>query len=403
MIAGGGTAGHAFPALAVARALTARGLDPAGVHLVSSRRGPGSSLLAGEGFPIVEIPGRGVVRSWSLKHLAGNLAAVGGLLRATLSTMTSFVIDRPRVVVAVGGYASLPAGLAAALLRIPLVVVNVDVVPGLVNRLLARRARACAVAYADTLLPRAEVTGVPVREEVLGVRRSSSEGRAMARKALGLPLDRWTIGVVGGSLGARRVNQAAASLAERWAGRGDLAIYHASGWRDYEELARRRGLTGAPDAAVREPQAGELYYRCVPFCERIDLLYMAVDVMVSRAGAMTVAELAVAGVPAVFVPLPDAPGDHQTKNAQALVAEGGGVLVPDSECVAERLEAVVDELLGDAERLALMSDAATRAAHRDAAERIAALVEEVAGRAAGPEPGSGPGGEAPGRLVDARG
>ncbi len=368
VLAGGGTGGHVLQALAVARALVARGHPASSIELVGSSRGQEGALLAGEGFPLLLLPGRGIRRQLSVEATVANLEALGGLVWASVRALAELSRRRPEVVATVGGYAALPAGLAAAALRVPLVVLNVDAVPGLVNRLLGRVADTCAVAFPETPLRRATLTGAAVRREIATVDRSA-EGRVAARRALGLPEDRLTVGVFGGSLGARRINGAARELAERWRRRPDVTLYHVTGRRDYDEMAR-----DLPAGAG----AVELCYRVVPFEERMELLYQAADVVVCRAGAITVAELAVAGVPAVLVPLPGAPGDHQTANARALVAAGAAVLLPDDRCRGEELADVVDRLLQDGPGREAMGRAAAALGQPDAAERIADVVEEAA-------------------------
>jgi UDP-N-acetylglucosamine--N-acetylmuramyl-(pentapeptide) pyrophosphoryl-undecaprenol N-acetylglucosamine transferase len=374
VVSGGGTGGHVFEALAIARALVARGHPAASIELVGSARGQESTLLAGEEFPVTLLPGRGIVRRVDPEAVVANAAAVSGLVRATARAVAALAARRPRVVVSVGGYASFPADLAAVLLRVPLVLVTIDAVPGLVHRLFARLAAANAVALPGTALPRSVVTGVAVREAVAAVERSPVAA-AKARRALELPADRTTVGVMSGSLGARRVNEAVVELAGRWRSRGDLTLYHVTGRRDFDRLAARAaadGVTGG-DGVVRGEQG--LCYRMVPFCDRMDLLYTAADLMVCRAGASTVAELTVAGVPAVLVPLPGAPGDHQSANARALVDAGAAVLLPDEDCDAKALEAVVDELLGAPDHLVAMGAAAKSLGRPDAAERVAEVVD----------------------------
>jgi UDP-N-acetylglucosamine:LPS N-acetylglucosamine transferase len=228
---------------------------------------------------------------------------------------------------------------------------------------LGRFAAAAAVAFPGTPLPRAVVTGAPVRDELASLERSAQRAAA-ARTALGLPAGRGCVGVFGGSLGAGSVNRAAVDLATRWAGRTDRALYHVTGRRDWASMS---GLG-------HDGGAG-LAWRLVPFEPRMDLLYQAADVVVCRAGAITVAELAVAGVPAVLVPLPGAPGDHQTANAAALVAAGAGVLVADADCDGERLAAVLDDLLEDPDRLGAMAAAARSVGRPDAAAAVAEVVD----------------------------
>ncbi len=371
VVAGGGTGGHVIPALAVARALAARGHDREAIELVGSRRGHEATLLEGEGFPFTNLPGRGMSRQMGPGDLAANLGALVALAWSTIRAVGALARWHPSVVVCVGGYASFPAGVAAVLLRVPLVVVNIDAVPGRVNRVLGRFASASAVSFASTPLPRTVVTGTPVRDEILAVDPSPG-GRARARVALGFDEGRAVVGVFGGSLGARRINQAAAELAERWAERSDRAIYQVTGRRDWAEVSARAGRS---EVSGTQGQPSGLSRRLVPFEQQMPVLYEAADVMVCRAGAMTVAELTIAGVPSVLVPLPGAPGDHQTLNARVLVAAGAAVMLPDDQCDGERLAAVLDELLADPVRLASMARAALGLSRRDAAARVAEVVD----------------------------
>jgi UDP-N-acetylglucosamine--N-acetylmuramyl-(pentapeptide) pyrophosphoryl-undecaprenol N-acetylglucosamine transferase len=380
VIAGGGTGGHVVPSLQIARALVARGHPAGSIELFGSRRGQEAALWPTLEFPFTLLPGRGIRRSLRLRALVDNAGAVLGLLGATAASIVSFLARRPRVAVVVGGYASFPAGVAALLTRVPMVLVNTDAVPGAVNGLLGRFAAANAVAFPGTELPRAVLTGTPVRPELDGLDRSPA-GRRQARAMLGLPEERRTLAAFGGSLGARRINAAVADLAARWFDRRDLSLYHVAGRRDYAQFAH--GEFAAGEFAHREFAQGEgdsaepgaLAYQVVPFEDRMPVLYRAADLFVCRAGAMTVAELLVCGVPAILVPLPGAPRDHQTRNAEALVAAGAAILVPDAECNADRLEVELTALLSDADRLAAMGAAARRLGHPDAAATVAELVD----------------------------
>ncbi len=372
VIAGGGTGGHIVPSLQIARALVARGHPAETVELYGSRRGQEATTWPGLEFPHTLLPGRGVRRSMTPSALWANAGAVVGLAWACARALGSFLARRPRVVVVVGGYASFPAGLAAVLTRVPVVSMTTDAVPGAVNRLLGRFAAANAVAFPGTDLPRTHVTGTPVRPELAALDRSP-EGHARSRAALGLPADRVTVASVGGSLGALRINRAVGELARKWAGLGDRSLYHVTGRRDFDAFASGEGASG-PDAGGGGGRGG-LCYRVVPFEDRMPDLYAAADICVTRAGAMTVAELLVAGVPAVLVPLPGAPRDHQTRNAEALVGIGSAVRVPDAECDGSRLAQVLDALLADPERLRAMRAAARDHAHPDAAARVAELVD----------------------------
>ena len=362
IVAGGGTAGHVLPGLAVARALVARGHPPATVHWVGSRIGIEARLVPEAGFGVTLLPGRGIERRLS----RASVTAVLGLAAAVAAGVALVARRRPAVVVALGGYASVPCAVAAVALRVPLVLCEQNAVPGAANRYLARFARAAAVSFPGTELPRARVTGNPVRPEILAVDRSRDRERA--RAALGLPVDRRVVAAFGGSLGARRINLAVVAALQRWAERDDLAVRHVVGRRDWT-------LVGE---ATPDLEDADLVYSPTEYEDRMDLVLGAADLAVCRAGATTVAELAVVGLPAVLVPLPGAPGDHQTANARHLVDAGAAVLVPDGELDGDRLAAEVDALLGDPESLERMSRAATAFARRDAAEAVAALVEEHA-------------------------
>jgi undecaprenyldiphospho-muramoylpentapeptide beta-N-acetylglucosaminyltransferase len=367
VIAGGGTGGHIVPSLLVARALVERGHAADTVELYGSRRGQEATTWPALEFPYTLLPGRGIRRSLRPAALWANLGAVAGLVCACARALGSFARHRPRVVVIVGGYASFSAGLAAVLTRVPLVALTTDAVPGAVNRLLGRFAAANAVAFGGAGLPRAQVTGTPVVPELISLDRKQA-GRQAARRELGLPDDRKTVAAAGGSLGALRINRAVADLAASWTACGGLALYHVTGRRDYAEFGGRGADAGDDDGP-------RLCYRVVPFEDHMPQFYAAADVCVTRAGAMTVAELLVAGVPSILVPLPGAPDDHQTRNAEALVGIGAAVHVPDGELDGRRLAEELERLLADPARLAAMSEAARRHGRPDAAARVAELVD----------------------------
>jgi undecaprenyldiphospho-muramoylpentapeptide beta-N-acetylglucosaminyltransferase len=382
VIAGGGTAGHVWPGLAVGRALVAAGHRQTSIHFVGSRLGIEAQLVPEAGFGLTLLPGRGIERRLSKT----SVAAAWGLTRAVGQGITLVRARRPAAVLALGGYASVPCGMAAALLRIPLVLHEQNAVPGAANRLLARFARAAAVSFPDTGLPRARLTGNPVRPEVLAVDRGRD--RKAARQALGLPTDRFVVAVSGGSLGARRINTAVLAAVPKWSARTDLAVYHVVGRRDWPLVAGQPvqpvlGAETGQKRAVSAPRTevgGALVYRSVEYEAHMELVLAAADLAVCRSGATTVAELAAVGLPSVLVPLPAAPGDHQTANARSLERAGAAVLVADADLDGDRLVAVVEDLLADRGRLESMSANALTCARRDAAERVAALVEEHARR-----------------------
>ena len=261
---------------------------------------------------------------------------------------------RPAVVVSLGGYAALAASAGAVLWRVPLVVAEQNAVPSATNRLVARRAKACAVPFEGVDLPRAVVTGNPVRDEVIA---AAAEGPSRD-----WPDDRLKLVVFGGSLGSARINDAVWEGLAELAGRGDLFVYHVVGRRDW------------PDRPA-EAWPAELY-EAVEYDSDLPTALASADVVVSRAGGSTVAELAVIGVASVLVPLPIATHDHQTHNAAALASVGAATVVEDAELGPGRL---VSEVARYVDGGATAAAVAARTVGRPrAAHDVAALVNRHA-------------------------
>ena len=363
LITGGGTAGHVLPALAVAEALVDRGHPLADLHYVGAQRGIETRLVPPTGLPHTFLDVVGVQRRLD----RSNLGFGPKLRRAIRDATTLLRTRRPRVVVSVGGYASLPAVLAARRLRIPIVVVSYDRRPGRASQLAARFAAASAVAFPGSGLPRARLTGAPLRRSVLDV--DPARDRAAAREALALPPDRFVVLAAGGSLGSAVLNDAVRGFVALSAERRDLAVRHVVG---------ERFLTDDATAAAGPARDGILY-TVVGYEERMPQAYAAADVVVARAGASTVAELAAIGVPSILVPWPGAAADHQTDNARTLAAVGASVLLPESQLTPDRLAREIEVLRADPSTLPAMAAAARAAGEIHHSGRLALLVEEVAG------------------------
>lgn len=354
-VVGGGTRGHAGPALVIAEELVARGHARESIVLVGSQRGEEGDAFRAAGFPTRLLPGRGInERRVNLANVAGAL----GLGYAFLLALDMLTRRRPAVVVSAGGFVSLPCGLAAALLRVPIVVTDQNAFPTGANKVVSRFARACAAPFDGSGMPNATTTGNPLDTRYLAL-----PSRDAARRALGLPQDRRIVLAFGSSLGTRSINLAVAELAERWEHRDDLAVRHVWGRRDW-----------AMAAPARDGSEG-IVYQPVEFENRMPEALAAADIAVCRAGGNTISELAMAGLPALLVPLPIAIDDHQTANARVLERVGAGVIVSDPELDAARVERELTRLLDDAAQLKTMSDAARSVARPDAAERVADLVE----------------------------
>lgn len=360
VVTGGGTAGHVLPALAVAEALVAAGHPIGTVHYVGTTRGIERALVPPTGHPYTLLDVVGLQRRITPR----NLWFLPRLLRATRAARRLLEDLRPRVVVNLGGYGSFPATWAARRLGIPYVVVSYDRRPGLVSRVLAPRAAAVAVAFEGSDLPNAEHTGAPVRQSLVTLDRATA--RDDARASLGIPADRFLVAVMGGSLGATAVNRAVVEAVELLADRTDLAVHHVVG---------SRNLHGAAPSRVHP---SGILYGVVGFEDRMPQVYAAADLMVTRAGAGTIAELATVGMPAVIVPWPGAAEQHQADNARTLGEVGGAVVIDERELSGRRLAEEISRLAADSEALSSMADR-TRAAgavHRSG--RLVSLVERVA-------------------------
>lgn len=355
LITGGGTGGHVYPALALADELVARGHPRESIRFVGAQRGLESTAVPAAGYAIDVLPGRGFDRSRSFDALGRNLRTAWGTIVALVRATGIVRRTRPDVVVGVGGYASLPALVAGRLYGVPMVVHEADAYPGLANRVAVRLGARPAVSLPGTPLRGAVVTGNPIRPEIVRVQRA--------------PVAPPIVAVVGGSLGAQRINVATLELYDLWRTRSDVVIHHVTGARGYEECRER--LTRLRTDGDR------LDYRLVRYEDHMDTLYASATVMLCRSGGMT-AELAVVGVPSILVPLPGAPGDHQTRNAEVFVGAGAAVMVPDSELDGARLRSELDAMLADPPRLHAMGEAARSLGRTDATARFADLVEAVA-------------------------
>ncbi|HMF81891.1 MAG TPA: undecaprenyldiphospho-muramoylpentapeptide beta-N-acetylglucosaminyltransferase [Acidimicrobiia bacterium] len=353
VITGGGTGGHVYPALALANELVSRGHARDTIRFVGARRGLEARVVPEAGYAIDLLPGRGFRRRLAV----ANVGAAWDDLRALVQARRVVARAEPLVVVGVGGYASLPSLVAARLRRIPTVVHEQNAAPGLANRIAVRIGARAAVSLPGTPLRGAVLTGNPVRAEVAAVRRAPDPSHPL-------------VTVFGGSLGAGTINDAVLGLYDRWRDRSDVTVHHVTGPRNEESCA-------AHLAALRRP-TDRLDYALVGYEEHMERLYSRTAVAVCRAGAVTVAELAAAGIPAVLVPLPGAPGDHQARNAETLVHAGAAIAVADADCDAARIDSELRGLLADPTRLDDMAVAARSLGRPDAVARLADLVEEAA-------------------------
>lgn len=353
LLTGGGTAGHVNPLLAVADGLRDR--DPAARILVlGTREGLEARLVPARGYELllvdkVPFPRRpNAAAARFPARFSRAIAQVRGHLRA-------HGVD---AVAGFGGYASAPAYVAAGRERVPYVVHEANAKPGLANILGARGAAASGTVFDGTPLRGAQVVGMPLRREIVDLDRSAL--RAEAAVAFGLDPARPVLLVFGGSLGARRINEAVA---------GSWQAVVDSGWQILHAAGERNEIV----------DPGHRDYRIVPYLDRMDLAFALADAVVSRSGAATVSEVSALGIPAVYVPYAVGNGE-QTLNAASAVRAGAARLIPDAELTPERVRSDIVPLLSDAAALAAMRAAAQETGTRRGTENVIALIDGALGR-----------------------
>ena len=360
VLAGGGTAGHVEPAMAVADALSA--LDPqVRITALGTARGLETRLVPERGYHLELITPVPLPRK-----ATGDLARLPRQVwRAVRETRAVLDAVDANVVIGFGGYVALPAYLAARGIprlqrRIPVVIHEANARAGLANRVGVRSADRVLSAVPDSGLRRAEVVGVPVRAAITALDRGAL--RAEAREHFGFADDARVLLDFGGSQGAVSLNRAVSGAAAELAAAG-VSVLHAHGPKNTLEL--------------RRPGPGDPPYVAVPYLDRMDLAYAAADLVICRSGAMTVAEVSAVGLPAIYVPLPIGNGE-QRLNALPVVNAGGGVVVADAALTLGLVAEQVTGLLTDPPRLAAMTAAAARVGHRDAARRVAQAALDIA-------------------------
>lgn len=340
LVMAGGTGGHVFPGIAVAEYLQQQGWT---IHWIGTADRMEADLVPQHGFDIsfIDISG---VRGNGVKRLCG---APFRILKSVLQARKVINSFKPDVVLGMGGFASGPGGVAAWLQGIPVVLHEQNAAAGLTNRLLAKIAKRVLMAFPGAF-EQGQLVGNPVRDDVLALHEQTKVCR-----------DKLTILIVGGSLGAKVLNDtlptAIAALPQ-----DKICVRHQVGKNNtagVKEAYKSAGVTA--DIEVTD------------FIDDMAHAYAQADAVVCRAGALTVSEVAVAGLPAIFIPLPHAVDDHQTKNAQSLVQAGGAILMPQSQFNAPDLATLLQQWIDDGEQLVVMSDAAKSAAILDATEQVA--------------------------------
>lgn len=354
LIMAGGTGGHVYPGLAVARALQRDGID---VVWLGTRRGLEARVVPEAGIDLEYITIRGIkgrgLGQWLLMPFR--------LVIALYQAMKILRRRRPSMVLSMGGFVAGPGGLVAWLMRKPLVIHEQNAIPGLTNRILALFARRILTGFPDVFsrYPKTRHTGNPVREDILELPQPAQR---LADHQGSL-----RVLVIGGSQGARRLNQVMADVAHLWHDHSVVDVWHQCGERLQEETRERYGERLLKDGRIK----------LVPFIEDMKEAYRWADLVICRAGAMTVSELACAGMASILVPFPFATDDHQSANARYLADQGAAMLVPESQLSAESLQEMLHELAQHRDAVERMSLQAHGCAMPDATNTVVEVCREV--------------------------
>ena len=360
IIAGGGTAGHTNPGIAVAQSLVELGLSNDDIHFIGGQRGSEGKLVPEAGFTITTLPGRGIQRKLSLASLKAGFSLIKGTFKGVMKIRKL----KPKVVLCLGGYASFPATFGALIWRVPIVVSEQNARSSAVNRFFGKYAAKCALPFPNTDLPKGALTGNPIRSSI---EKPSTSERSKLRSSYQLKSNDVMIAIWSGSLGARSVNQTVLDLVQQWSDRTGIFIYHIIGKRDWLMFAEQ--IEQAKDFTLR--------YRAIEYENDMATILKMADLAICRAGASTVSEITSAGLPSILVPLPNAPRDHQNANTEELVSVGGCKVIKDSDLSVESLANQLDPLLVNPALIEKMGSQALSVARPNAASDVAKLLIQI--------------------------
>lgn len=358
LIAGGGSGGHVNPALAMANNLRIKYPD-AKFLFVGSKKGLENDLVPKEGYQLARIPVKGFSRKGGLSKLWPYMVLVTGMIKAFFI----YLKFRPDMAFGTGGYASGPILFWTSLFKVPTLLHEANVLPGITNKMLSKRADIVAICYPESKeylkkAKRIELTGNPIRKSIL------SSNRAVSRKKLKLSTNEKLVVIMGGSQGARPINDAAVEMIKDIYKDGDFKLIFAPGKRHY--------------VAVSSVITNKFKNVDIPsYIYDADIVFSASDLIVNRAGASTISEIAALGVPSILIPSPYVAENHQEKNARALESNGGCVVLKDDELSGQVLYDNIVNIIKDESRLKKMQEAATSVGIRDADIKLAKLFDEL--------------------------
>ncbi len=361
VIAAGGTAGHMLPAIALADELSKRGVAKSAISFVGSGRGLEDSIFAGSGYRVIKFKGRGMPR----RSPWGILRSIWSNLIATIEILPTLMSLRPKVVVSFGGYYSVLPALLGRFEGAQVVTIEQNSVLGMANRIVANFSQALCVPpffVKESGSTRPVVIGNPLRREAIELRSCQVPSRSEVKANLGLGSEEFMLLCFGGSLGATFLNELIPQVVPML--KEGISVVHVSGERDFNKA----------QLAAKEKELVAPRYQLLSYHSELYRLIYAADLVLSRSGASTIAELAAFGTPAIFVPLPNAPDDHQRLNAGAIRQKGGAILIDQAEVEPTKLAETINGLAADPAELAKMAEAISGFAVLDATERTADVI-----------------------------
>ncbi|NLJ84467.1 MAG: undecaprenyldiphospho-muramoylpentapeptide beta-N-acetylglucosaminyltransferase [Halanaerobiaceae bacterium] len=364
IITGGGTGGHIYPALAVARALEEKGWD---ILYLGSKGGLEGKIIKEEGLPYKEVEVAPLPRKISPKLISSVVKTTIGYFQAR-KIIKAF---QPDLVLGTGGFVAGPVVLAATDLKVPSIIHEQNVYPGFTNKLLARRVDFIALNFAaaqdyfpEKIKGSFSVTGNPVRKAIL------ETGRERGLEELGLEAGRKTILVFGGSQGAMSINRAMIEVYKHFTGNNKVQIIQITGPKNHQQV-----LQDIEEAGIN--LAENRHFRLLPYLKEMEYAYAVADLVVYRAGATGLAEITAKGIPAILIPYPHAAENHQEYNARDLEKQGAAVVILDRNLNGQVLIEKIEELLADDDRLREMARKSRSMGKPDATDRLASLAEKL--------------------------
>ena len=362
-ITGGGTGGHIYPAVSVISTLLSQGVDNKNIFYLGNQKNMEYDIAKKNGYNFLSYGAKGMPRKVSIHFLIW----IFGLILSTAKAITYAIKYRPSVIFATGGYVCAPILFCALLLRIPYVLHDCDIQPGIVTKFFSRYATSVSLAFEDAKKfiksKNIQINGNPVRQEFQTI------SKKQAREELSLK-DNFTILIMGGSLGARTINNSSFKILKEYANREDIEIIWQTGKKNFDEITKKiiDEFQELPDNLVLQP-----------YFERMYLALLSSDLVISRAGSLSLSEICASSLPSILIPYPYASQDHQKKNAMNLVENKVALMLEDKDCNNDSLFEMVDNLMNNKALLSELSYNAYKLARLNASEKIVEQINQAIG------------------------